>query len=237
MANALPADLKPGHELGRFSLPTDVMTAQETYAPQKLKSRFQSAGLCIEGEVWTAPLQASAIANYEDFVGQLEPMTLGDITAATRDVPDEYFLSDEALPKWQYLKGSKSVSRVKPDGYTYIYPEGAMSFPDRLDKASRTIITSEGGRGASRTSHAVLHNDGRLRRLTPEELEALNGFPRGFTALAGIPASRRAFMMGNALITGVVTAIGKALADVIHEPYNDDPVRFPASLNISRSEA
>ena len=100
--------------------------------------------------------------------------------------------------------------------HAYHFSDGAMAFPDRLDAPARTVITSEGGAGASRTTHVVRHADGRLRRLVPEELEVLNGFARGFTDIAGItPAKRgflkRGFLMGNALVTGLVTAIGRAL--------------------------
>ena len=45
----------------------------------------------------------------------------------------------------------------------------------------------------------------------PEELEVLNGFARGFTDIAGITPAKRGFLMGNALVTGLVTAIGRAL--------------------------
>ena len=82
-----------------------------------------------------------------------------------------------------------------------------MAFPDRLDAPARTVLTSEGGAGASRTTHVVRHADGRLRRLVPEELEVLNGFALGFTDIAGITPAKRGFLMGNAL----VTAIGRAL--------------------------
>lgn len=88
-----------------------------------------------------------------------------------------------------------------------------MAFPDALDRASRTIITSEGGTAASRTKHAVRAADGRLRRLTPEELEELNGFPRRFTLLAGVNDIARARLMGNALITGVVACVAAAMVD------------------------
>ena len=102
------------------------------------------------------------------------------------------------------------------DGAMARWRDGAMAFPDRLDAPARTAITSEGGAGASRTTQVVRHADGRLRRLVPEELEVLNGFARGFTDIAGItPAKRgflkRGFLMGNALVTGLVTAIGRAL--------------------------
>ena len=86
-----------------------------------------------------------------------------------------------------------------------------MAFPDRLDAPARTVLTSEGGAGASRTTHVVRHADGRLRRLVPEELEVLNGFALGFTDIAGITPAKRGFLMGKALVTGLVTAIGRAL--------------------------
>ena len=76
-----------------------------------------------------------------------------------------------------------------------------------------TIITSEGGGGPSRTKHVISDASGRLRRLLPEELEALNGFPRGFTDVGGISDIQRAFLMGNALVTGLVRMIGAALMD------------------------
>lgn len=91
-----------------------------------------------------------------------------------------------------------------------------MSFPDPLDRPARTIITAEGGSAASRFKHVVQANDGRLRRLLPEELETLNGFPRGFTALDGVSDTKRAFFMGNALVTGIVKRIGDALAAAVH---------------------
>ena len=53
--------------------------------------------------------------------------------------------------------------------------------------------------------------DGRLRRLTPVELERLNGFPDHWTA-TGMPDGRRAFMMGNALVVGLIEKVGGALA-------------------------
>jgi DNA (cytosine-5)-methyltransferase 1 len=42
-------------------------------------------------------------------------------------------------------------------------------------------------------------------------LDELNGFPRGFTASAGISDTRRAYLMENALVVGIVRRIGQAL--------------------------
>ena len=108
-------------------------------------------------------------------------------------------------------KGAKCISRVSAKGFAYNFKEGAMAFPDALDRPSRTVITSEGGESISRTKHAVRDADGRLRRLLPKELEELNGFPRGFTQLAGVNKIARARLMGIALRAGVVACIAAAM--------------------------
>ena len=95
-----------------------------------------------------------------------------------------------------------------------------MAFPDGLDKPSRTIITGEGGVGPSRFKHVILTESGRHRRLTPVELERLNMFPDHHTD--GVTDSRRAFLMGNALVTGIVEKIGIVLlhkADALRQSF------------------
>lgn len=84
-----------------------------------------------------------------------------------------------------------------------------MIFPDALDKPSRTIITGEGGSSASRFKHVVRTKDGRMRRLTPLELERLNMFPDNHTV--GATDIKRAFFMGNALVVGIIEKIGHSL--------------------------
>ena len=56
------------------------------------------------------------------------------------------------------------------------------------------------------------------RRLIPAELEELNGFRRGWTDIpvngnGRVPDTRRAFLMGNALVVGIVEAIGCTLME------------------------
>ena len=85
-----------------------------------------------------------------------------------------------------------------------------MAFPDPLDKPSRTIITGEGGSGASRFKH-VVKDGSKHRRLTPIELERLNMFPDNHTAHSVATNTKRAFFMGNALVVGVVEKIGECL--------------------------
>lgn len=99
--------------------------------------------------------------------------------------------------------------RTNAAGFQYKYSEGGMAFPDALDKASRTIITGEGGKAPSRFKHVVKTPSGKYRRLTPIELERLNMFPDNHTE--GSSDMRRAFLMGNALVTGVVEKIGLSI--------------------------
>lgn len=95
-----------------------------------------------------------------------------------------------------------------------MFAEGKMSFPDSRNKPSRTIITGEGGKTPSRIKHVINTRLG-YRRLTPVELERLNGFPDNHTKLNGISNSKRAFFMGNALICGVIERIGRSLNDIL----------------------
>ena len=129
-------------------------------------------------------------------------------------MPSEFYIDESSLPRWEYLKGSKRESRTSRSGHEYTYSEGAMAFPDALDRPSRTILTSEGGRGPARSKHVIRTRDGRLRRLVPDELDQLQGFPRGWTD-TGMTAVQRAFCMGNALVVGIPHAIGCVLAEEI----------------------
>jgi DNA (cytosine-5)-methyltransferase 1 len=191
-----------------FELPAHPYAAQQSYTVDRgRRSKFGTAGVCVDGMTWTAPAKAAPTAQM-----QQHARTLGDVVAQTRSVPSEYYLSEASLERWRYVKGAKCIRRTKANGHEYTYSEGPVPFPDPLHKPSRTIITSEGGSGASRTRHAVATADGRIRRLTPEELEELNGFPRGFTAIRGVSSRQRAFLMGNALVCGVVTRIATSLA-------------------------
>jgi DNA (cytosine-5)-methyltransferase 1 len=135
--------------------------------------------------------------------------TLGDVLIPDEDVPNEFFIPDGQVARWAYLKGPKREERTAANGHRYFYSEGGIAFPDPTDVPSRTVLTGEGGTSPSRFKHVVRAKDGRLRRLTPVELERLNGFEDGWTE--GMPDGRRAFMMGNALIIGLVRRVGCAL--------------------------
>jgi DNA (cytosine-5)-methyltransferase 1 len=154
-------------------------------------------------DVWTRPVEPS----YEG-----PRQVLGDVLQQDGDVPVGLFIPDEKLEQWRYLKGAKREKRMTKEGFIYEYTEGAIAFPDPLDRPSRTILTGEGGSTPSRFKHVVETSDSRLRRLTPIELERLNGFPDDWTN-TGMPESRRAFMMGNALVVGLVQIVGATITN------------------------
>ncbi len=139
------------------------------------------------------------------------PMTIRDIMVSPQEVPAEFYIPEEQVDRWMYYKGSKRELRTRKDGGQYFYTEGGMDFPDSIDKPSRTIITSEGGKSPDRCRHVIQDQTGRLRRLVPVELERLNMFPSDHTKLEGVDDGKRAFLMGNALVCGVITRVGKEL--------------------------
>ena len=164
-------------------------------------SPFLNTGLLIKGKVYTTKTEPQ-------YNG---PKTvLGDILQ-NGEVSAEFFIDENDKPKWEYLKGAKKEKRTTKAGFEYNYTEGAMVYPDALDNSSRTIITGEGGTSPSRFKH-VINSDRGLRRLTPIELERLNMFPDNHTKLDGVSDNMRAFLMGNALVIGVVTKIGREIA-------------------------
>lgn len=202
MAAAFP--IEEPEEIRYVDIPEDPYEATQSFnkgAKAKV-SPFMEAGAMQDGRVATAKVAEA----YEG-----ERLTLGDVLVDEAEVPEEFFIEPDKLPQWEYLKGAKREKRVnKQTGFEYTYSEGAMAFPDATDRPSRTILTGEGGRGASRFKHVIKCGDGRYRRLVPDELDQLQGFPRGWTD-TGMSDGRRAFCMGNALVVGIPHRIGQAL--------------------------
>ena len=205
MSRAFPMEA-PGEENTReVFVPEDPYDASENFNLTGKTSPFMDAGVMVGHRVLTYPV-------IEKYDGARK--TLGDVLIPLDEVPEEFFIEPEQLPKWEYLKGSKREERTnKKTGFTYWYSEGQMAFPDATDRPSRTILTGEGGRGASRFKHVIECADGRYRRLVPDELDQLQGFPRGWTD-TGMSDGNRAFCMGNALVVGIPHRIGKAICEI-----------------------
>jgi len=124
------------------------------------------------------------------------------------DVEEKYYLEGEKLEKWKYLKGAKKIERTSKNGHEYTFSEGAISFPDALDKPARTMLTSEGT--VNRSSHVVCDpQNNRLRIITPIEAERIQGFEDDWTGM--MPERMRYFCMGNALVVPMVTRMARTL--------------------------
>ena len=195
-------------------------------------SPFENCGIMKNGVCYTFKSKPKYKGNR---------VALGDVLLNPENIDDEFILDAGDVVKtkgWIYQKGAKSEERKGEDGFTYHYTEGKMTFPDDLTSPSRTIITGEGGAGASRFKHVVVFqptpdqikrkklNSAKskqarkelnldetewLRRLSPIELERLNMFPDNHTQ--GVSNSKRAFLMGNALVTGIIIDIASNLLD------------------------
>lgn len=138
--------------------------------------------------------------------------TLGSIIEPCHD---ESYYQDSHLDKWREMKGPKRIPRVnKKTGIEYMYSEGGIPFPDPLDRPGRTMLTSEGSK--NRSSHLIMDpSTNRYRVLTPLECERLNGFPDGWTDT--MSERKRYFCMGNALVVGLITRMGKVLIEIEDE--------------------
>jgi len=188
--------------ISSFDLKGELDELSSSFNLNGSKSLFDNTGVVINRQVITVKTKPRITK---------EVKTLGSILL-THKVDESFYIPKKDIEKWQYYKGAKNELRKRRDGNTFKYSEGKMNFPDKLDAPSRTIITSEGGKTASRTTHVIKDKYG-LRRLTPIELERLNMFPDEHTKEA--TNSKRAFFMGNALVVGVVEKIGIKLHSIL----------------------
>jgi DNA (cytosine-5)-methyltransferase 1 len=200
--------------LGATANEVDPHDISERWAQHPV-SPWRNAGIMVGGVAWTADVTSTYEGERYTLGDMLLPLELvqerfpqfliphGELGAAsTLDHGQDLKLG--VVGTWRYLKGAKKVPRGR-----YHYAEGAIAFPEPLDRAARTVLTGEGGRSPSRFK-LVVEQDGVYRRLTPIELERLDMFPDGWTA--GMSDGRRAFMVGNALVVGIVDRIGRELA-------------------------
>ncbi len=126
----------------------------------------------------------------------------------------DYVVEDNSLDKWRYLKGSKRIKRVNKQGHEYYYSEGSMSFPEDINFPARTMLTSEGT--LNRSSHIIFdENIKKYRTITEIEAEMIQMFPPNWTNT--MPKRKRYFMMGNALVTGIINRLEKSLREIIKD--------------------
>ena len=169
------------------------------------------------GKMWNSGVMRHGVYYTYDTKAVIEtPITLRDILQPESEVDEKYYLTDEQIEKFEYLRGAKKIERTSADGHKYFYSEGGMSPHDDLDLPGRTMLTSEGS--VNRSTHLLLVS-GRYRFITPVEAERMQDFPDEWTKLKKLENGdvkevtdrMRLFFMGNALVTGVVKRIADEL--------------------------
>ena len=198
----LMAKAFPIQDMGRITetvIGGDIVDVSDNFA-----FAFEAAGYMRKGRIYT-----SKVIEQEE-----EPIALGKILQKN-NVDDKFYITNEKMPKWTYLKGAKKIPRKSVDGHEYTFSEGPIAFPDPWDRPGRTMLTSEST--LNRSTHVVSDpGTGRLRLLTPVEAERLQGFDDEWTN-TGMPDRMRYFCMGNALVVPMITRMGRVLDTIIAE--------------------
>ena len=191
---------------------------------------IRDSALRAELETFAAGILADRVISLFGIKEKAKQQTVkAEMVARSSSVIDA-LLADKVVRKFSVGEHHFELDRDEVSGasFAYGYKEGGMAFPDSWAEAGRTIITSEGGASVSRFKHVIcdecanagkpMHKDcakaGKLRRLYPRELEAMNGFSLSHSEACErlkISDGRRAFFMGNALVVGVVKQMLKAL--------------------------
>ena len=185
-------------KIAQTTLAIDIVDVSDSF-----KFSFENAGYMHNGIIYTAK-----VVEQEE-----KAITLGEILQ--RNVDEKYYITNEKMPKWTYLKGAKKIPRTSADGHEYVFSEGPIAFPDPWDRPGRTMLTSEST--LNRSTHVVSDpGTGRLRLLTPVEAERLQGFDDEWTN-SGMPDRMRYFCMGNALVVPMITRMGKILDTIIDQ--------------------
>lgn len=188
--------IKGRHTYGKLS--DDIVDISENYA---------------DGKMWnTGVMRHGVYYTYDTEPIKETPITLGDIIQ-DEEVDEKYYLTEEQVEKFKYLRGPKKIQRTSGNGHNYVYSEGGMSPYDDLNLPGRTMLTSEGT--VNRSTH-LLYINNRYRFITPIEAERMQDFPDDWTKykktengkIIEVTDRMRFFFMGNALVTGIVKRIG-----------------------------
>lgn len=229
-AKSFPIMDEDSKKIAIETLPEGLGKLSESFA-----FAFENTGCMIDGVIYTLKTKPS-------YTGK--QITLGDIME-DGDVSEEFFIPEEKLyytypeisssdevhnpltpeqrQTWQYQKGGKKIMRHAANGHEYVFSEGPIPMIDAWDKPARTMLTSEGG--FSRTTHIVQDKKtGRIRLLTPVEMEHIQGFPTDWTKeclvngeIIPMPLNKRRFMMGNALVVNLIEQMEPLLRKIIEE--------------------
>lgn len=194
MVKAFP--ISETEEFTSTTIGTDLVDISDNFA-----FTFNNSGYMSNGNITTVKIKET----------EEQPILLGAILQ--KNVDDKFYIPQDKMSKWTYLKGAKKIPRVAANGHEYVFSEGPVAFPDSWDKPGRTMLTSEST--LNRSTHVVSDpSTGRMRLITPVEAERLQGFDDEWTN-TGMPDRMRYFCMGNALVVPMITRMGKVLDTII----------------------
>lgn len=196
---------------------TDVREQNISEISESFEFLFETSGSMADGYVKTQKTTVVPLENNR---------TLGSLLVPASD--NSYDIKDET--KWIEAKGAKKKERTTKEGYTYIFSEGNCPYPDRLEIPARTMLTSEGS--VNRSSHVVIDPaSGKKRIIQPIEAERIQTFPDNWTK-HGIQIQedgskiettltnrQRYFLMGNALVTELITDMASELLRIFREEH------------------
>ena len=186
----------------------DIVDVSENY----LEGKFLDTGVMINGKAFSSSIEEISEPVFS--LGQIL-----EISSKFNTKVGEFVVENDKLEKWKYLKGAKKINRISKTGHEYTYSEGTMSFPENLDEPARTILTSESN--LSRSSHIIYdQNIKKYRTLTPIECELIQMFPVNWTDT--MPKKNRYFMMGNALVTGIIKRLEPKLREIIEKEKENE---------------
>ena len=181
---------------------SDIVDVSDNYKDGK----FYQTGFMVDGKALTAEFEPLTEKQFplSKIVEMSEKFNPEDMS--------KYIVDNKKLDKWKYLKGSKRIERTNKAGHSYVYSEGAMSFPENMEAPARTMLTSEGT--LNRSSHIIYDKKlEKYRIITEVEAELIQMFPPNWTNT--MPSRKRYFMMGNALVTGIISRLEPELASII----------------------
>ena len=141
LARALPSRLRGAPFIwSPLPLDGDIKVVSDTFGLGGRRTPFGNAGVMrmSEGQRGAAVYTQDVNSTYEG-----RRFTLGDILEADADVPEQFFVSEDDLARWKFLKGAKSLTRSVGRRASSTPTTRSIPFPDPVGRPSRTILTGE----------------------------------------------------------------------------------------------
>ena len=116
LAEAFPVTTENIIFPNEFTLKGDIVSISENFNKNGTKGIFENTGIMINGLVSTIKTKPNYDGKY----------TLLKDLIQNGEVTEEFYINDQDLEKWIYLKGPKKLIKTNADGFEYNYSEGGM---------------------------------------------------------------------------------------------------------------